>query len=261
MAASSFVKCILLKAAGAVVCAGALAGAAQGAVVATYLPVTVRDMNPSNVDGLMTATPITAGGVTVLNGFYNFNGSTGGVNGADPANVGNTSFLHATGMAPNGTGSTWTNGGGPAVDSASAVANNCYFTFALQPTAGNQLQLSGITFDVGCGSNTAIRGYDLRSSANNYATSLNTQNVDSSLYVEGKALNYVVVDLSSLPTITDAAGVTLRFYVWESMGRSGKNLDFGNIVVSGVTSAVPEPATLGLLGLGGLALLRRRQTR
>ena len=35
--------------------------------------------------------------------------------------------------------------------------------------------------------------------------------------------------------------------------------DTGTIVVNGISTAVPEPTSLALLGLGGLALIRRRR--
>ena len=55
-----------------------------------------------------------------------------------------------------------------------------------------------------------------------------------------------------------AAGDTSAATAVDYNNNSG-NWRFDNITISG--TAVPEPASLGLLGLGGLSLLRRRRSR
>ena len=64
--------------------------------------------------------------------------------------------------------------------------------------------------------------------------------------------------------ITDTTGETvgLRYFASPtgastSFGFSGAN----SLVVNGATQAVPEPATMGLLGLGALAMVLRRKIR
>lgn len=73
---------------------------------------------------------------------------------------------------------------------------------------------------------------------------------------------------SSLPntvTISDAAlqnvaaNTTVTFYIFGTDATStGSDLRIDDVILNGTPSAVPEPAALGLLGLGVTALLRRR---
>jgi hypothetical protein len=256
-----------VAAAVAVACVGISAGVAQAAVVATYLPpptgagIGTPILTAASVDPLLTASSVTVGNATanLAGSFSNTFLGTGGANGSDPA-------IPAGNFYPNSFAANGRTGTGSVVDDASAIAAGAYFTFNLQPTAGNQLQLSTITFDVAAGSNSSIRGYDLRSSADGYATSLVTEAfaAGQTTYVEGAQMEYVVANLSSLATVSDAAPITFRMYAWNGAptgGASGKNVDFDNIVVSGLTSAVPEPVSISLLALGGLTLMRRRNAR
>lgn len=41
----------------------------------------------------------------------------------------------------------------------------------------------------------------------------------------------------------------------------GNCIDFDNVVHNGSATAAPEPGSLALIGLGGLAMLRRRTRR
>lgn len=251
----------------------AVSQAAQGAVVATYLaPPTIANSGPAvvtaaNVDPLITAGSITTGNaiVSLMGSYTNSFASTAGPSGSDP---GITTFpFRPNSFAANGRGADTPAGSGGVFDNASSLAQNAYFSFSLQPTAGNQLQLTSITFDVGAGSSSSNRGYDLRSSMDNYAASLATEAFaqNQTTYVENAAMEYVVVNLSSFAAVTDAAPITFRMYAWNGdpgnagRGLAAKNVDFDNIVVTGVASAVPEPASVALLGLGTLALLHRRR--
>ena len=67
--------------------------------------------------------------------------------------------------------------------------------------------------------------------------------------------------------ITDTTGETvgLRYFAsptaangsWGFQGINGGN----SIVINGTTQAIPEPATMSLLGLGALAMVLRRKIR
>jgi hypothetical protein len=79
--------------------------------------------------------------------------------------------------------------------------------------------------------------------------------------------------------ITDSSGKTLELYYWESSysscytGLGGLAIPTGPVDVTGffsygdqftpvsMTAAVPEPATLGLFGIGAVAMLMRRRSK
>lgn len=65
------------------------------------------------------------------------------------------------------------------------------------------------------------------------------------------------VDRSLLATATGAGTVTLRFSNGGTDANSRVWLD--NVAITSELPEVPEPASLGLLGVGALALLRRRR--
>jgi hypothetical protein len=71
------------------------------------------------------------------------------------------------------------------------------------------------------------------------------------------ATGSVVMDLTLDPTVNQGdynLGVQLA-----GKGMWGTALDYSVSVVTDTTSAVPEPATIGLLALGGLAVMKRRR--
>lgn len=68
-----------------------------------------------------------------------------------------------------------------------------------------------------------------------------------------------VFDLSGIGEITGAAEIRLHYYADETAvtGEGTGKLRFDNVILEG--TFVPEPATMGLLGLGAVGLLRRRR--
>ena len=66
----------------------------------------------------------------------------------------------------------------------------------------------------------------------------------------------ITVDLSSI-TLSEGQGVRFYFDGNDDQPGSGQHR-FDNIVVNG-NSVVPEPSSLAMLGLGGLAIVSRRR--
>lgn len=134
-----------------------------------------------------------------------------------------------------------------------AVAQGKFFEFSVTGS-GALLDLTSIEFDAGRGGASEARGWGLASSLDNFATILGT---DATIDTVRPNFTHYTVQLD--PNVfTDIAGVTFRMYVF-SPG-NGSTVEFDNITVNGIAHAIPEPASamLGLLGVAGLALRRRR---
>jgi len=138
-----------------------------------------------------------------------------------------------------------------ATSAALAVTNGVYFSFTATPNAA--MSLTDLQFDAARGGGGTPRGYDIRSSVDNFATDLST----ADLATVRPVYTHVTVDLSGAAFQNLTAPVTFRFYVYSPA--AGSSVDFDNVVLSG--TATPEPGSLALLGLGGLALIRRGNRR
>ena len=76
--------------------------------------------------------------------------------------------------------------------------------------------------------------------------------------VDTQAYGLQAFDLSGVSALNSATTLTFRITFDGATAATGIN-DIDNLVVSGDVQAVPEPASLAALGLGALALLRRRK--
>jgi hypothetical protein len=120
----------------------------------------------------------------------------------------------------------WANATITSAGSAGTLANN---SSSANTISGNYVQLSG----AGSGWNNQISA-TIPAAANN----------DPNFAVE-------IVDASTLGDCVNTSGGALN--------NSSGNWRFDNVAISG--TPVPEPASVGLLGLAGLALLNRRRNR
>ena len=134
---------------------------------------------------------------------------------------------------------------------ATSFASNDFFTFTLTPAAGQTLSLSGLSLDYG-NAGADVRAFFVRSNlSDNFATTILTGSIPV-----GPASTTAAADFSALPQYQNLTGpVTFRVYGIIDTNPA-RTLVYDNIIVSG--SVVPEPAALGLLGLAGLMLKRRR---
>lgn len=145
---------------------------------------------------------------------------------------------------------------------AFSLTANESFEFTVVPSAGYKLALNDLAFTSSVNvtnlTSTSFNGaFFVRSSLDGYSTNLAsfTQPYDPMNFVaRGVALSD-----SSFKDIRSA--VTFRIYVYETGSGSSSAFDglrVDNVVLNGEVTLVPEPMSLGLVGLAGLGLLARR---
>lgn len=141
-----------------------------------------------------------------------------------------------------------------------------YFTVTLTPAAGYQLNLTSLDFNT-CGSNTAPNNDAWGYSTDGGSTwTIETANTLTSNAV--KSFTWDFADFSS------ASSVEFRYWVWGTNAIVGTalssvngttriaNLAGNDLVFNGtVTTVVPEPTTLSLIGFGifGMVAFSRRR--
>jgi hypothetical protein len=137
---------------------------------------------------------------------------------------------------------------------STAITNNDYFEVTIGATEGNEISYSELTFDA-LVANVARSAteYAIVSSINGYTEA----NVISSGSLTTTSAGYTV-DLSGTEYQNVDTDTTFRIYVWGAGSTASSSLtSFDNIEFTG--TVIPEPATIGMLGLGSVALLAFRR--
>jgi hypothetical protein len=142
-----------------------------------------------------------------------------------------------------------------------SIAGNDFFEFTLTPVSGFQANITGFSF-IFDRSSTGPNSVALRSSVDNFASDRG----QVTGLVSGGAATTTVNDIP-ITGLTGLTGTTtFRLFGFGGTATGGTGgFDTAtaaltpNVILNGSTSAVPEPAALGLLSLGGLLALRRRR--
>jgi len=129
-----------------------------------------------------------------------------------------------------------------------------YIEFTLSNISASTLQLDGFSFNLVRKGFQGQAGATLRSSLDSYASNLISFSNDA---ISGTK-SLVSADWSSSPLNLNASGaVTFRIHLWTPTS-SAARLGVDDIQIT----VIPEPATIGMLGLGaGIALFVRRSIR
>lgn len=118
-----------------------------------------------------------------------------------------------------------------ATNASTAISTDSYFYLSISPTSGNSLSLTTLTFNIARGGVATPRGYDVRSSADNYATTLGTADVAT----QRPTWTSVSIDLSGASFQNVTSTITFRIYLYAPT--TTNTLDIDDIVLNGSTAS------------------------
>ena len=117
-----------------------------------------------------------------------------------------------------------------ATSAGTAITTNSYFFATITPLSGKKMSLTSLTINMSKGGTSTPRGYDIRSSVDDYAASLGTAN----LATTRPTWTGVTIDLSGASFQNVSSPITFRVYVYAP--NTGNVVDWDDLVINGTVS-------------------------
>lgn len=148
---------------------------------------------------------------------------------------------------------------------AGALENDDYIQFALTAEEGYRFDLLSIKMNGQSGTSgpddiALLSNVDGFSVGNEIATRTGRQGVTGGWDTDASGWGGLI-DLLD-PQYQNLITVTFRLYGWNSSGTASagiRNLSGNDLMINGTVESIPEPAVLGIIGMGGLTLLIMRR--
>jgi hypothetical protein len=143
-------------------------------------------------------------------------------------------------------------------DLAEALNNDSYATITIINNTGDVYGLDELSFDFvwGPGGNNSESGA-MYVMSNRSAYAVNNELLSIAKDATDDTTSEVSADLSSLSSLGTGSSIEFRLYFSDNANNTSPIFRVDNVTVNG--TAVPEPSSTVLLGLGGLALILRRR--
>ena len=149
-------------------------------------------------------------------------------------------------------GTAWP--GGVAADEAtwgttatSQAGANKWWYFTVTPEAGYQITITGLSFLYG----------GTQAGPKDFGWSIGTTYYDATAFPHTTTVSAVGPFNSSVVSVTVSEATTIAIQAWNASSTGNFRVD--SVQLSGDVTSIPEPATMGLLGLGALAMVLRRK--
>jgi hypothetical protein len=212
-------------------------------------------------------------------------GDTGG-GGSGGAGVGTGGGTNGTGLTVDYTVTAATSGYAE-TNEAQSVSSACYWNFVVTPLNGAAMNISDISVSGARGGGSTPRGFYIESSIDNPNNTWGTKDIfgigseqsqrdtagtypapttyNASNYTsfEPGGANSVFLGSGSLNLSGNSAYqnvmTPIEFRIYVIAPASGNSIDFTDFSVNGTVTGAPEPACIGLIGLGSLGLLCRHR--
>ena len=118
-----------------------------------------------------------------------------------------------------------------ATSAATAITADAYFYITITPTSGNSISLTTLTMNMARGGAATPRGYDVRSSADDYASTLGT----ADLTAQRTTFQAISIDLSGASFQGVTSSITFRIYVYAPS--TANVIDWDDLTINGTVAS------------------------